>query len=251
MYAARHGHSSCCNSLVQQGANLNLQSDEGHSALMLATMESHFDVATGLLHHGAAATARDVLGNTVLMFAAAATAASSSPTTTTDQAISDLASDAVRLRAQDDAAAQALRLLSGVLAAAAAAVPPPANRDHQQSSKQEDGDDDNDDNDDDGAQLSNDGETEAAASPMAEVNKAVELREKREQQDEQQEQEGKADSSSGGGNALGRIRRAGGRVVETRTLGGLMGLSAAAQVILFDQSYDQSCLLSYRIYGRS
>lgn len=49
MLAASHGHETTCNLLIEVGADLNVQDNDGSTALMCATEHGHADVVRLLL----------------------------------------------------------------------------------------------------------------------------------------------------------------------------------------------------------
>jgi ankyrin repeat protein len=74
MWAASRGHELVALTLMELGANPNLRSSIGHSALMEAARGCHLDVVKLLVKHGADVNAADIRrkgGYTPLMYAAA------------------------------------------------------------------------------------------------------------------------------------------------------------------------------------
>ena len=70
MWAAVYGHLNVAKLLLENGANINAQSDiENLTALMWAALNDHLDVAELLLENGADITIRDRTGETALEMA--------------------------------------------------------------------------------------------------------------------------------------------------------------------------------------
>ncbi|KAJ8533222.1 hypothetical protein ON010_g14032 [Phytophthora cinnamomi] len=70
MWAARNGQIQVVQSLIDGGADVNAQDDEGQTALMAAAEYDQIDIVRYLIKHGASLTATDNIGDTVLMITA-------------------------------------------------------------------------------------------------------------------------------------------------------------------------------------
>jgi uncharacterized protein len=66
MYAARQGATSAARALAETGANLNLTDPDGTSALVLAIINAHYDLAAMLIDKGADANVGDTSGMAAL-----------------------------------------------------------------------------------------------------------------------------------------------------------------------------------------
>lgn len=69
MVAILGGHTDIAKLLIEKGAKLNEQNIEENTALMLAIIEGHTDIAQLLIEKGAAVNCEDFEGTTTLMFA--------------------------------------------------------------------------------------------------------------------------------------------------------------------------------------
>ena len=70
MWAAQRGHIDIVRYLVEQGAEVNLQYKDGYTALMQAVREGHTSIVRYLVEHGADLSVQDRMGGTALMQAA-------------------------------------------------------------------------------------------------------------------------------------------------------------------------------------
>jgi ankyrin repeat protein len=69
LYAAREGCYACVEALIEAGAEVNLPTPEGVTALMIALDNNHNDVARFLMDHGANPHVWDLYGRTALYIA--------------------------------------------------------------------------------------------------------------------------------------------------------------------------------------
>ncbi|CAI8043582.1 Putative ankyrin repeat protein MM_0045, partial [Geodia barretti] len=69
MMAASRGHIDFVVDFVQEEANLDLQKNDGNSALMLATIDGHTDIAVELVKAGAKLDLQNKNGNSALIIA--------------------------------------------------------------------------------------------------------------------------------------------------------------------------------------
>jgi ankyrin repeat protein len=69
MYAVIDEENEVVKLLLENGANVNIQDDNGYTALHFASKENLLDVAKLLLEHGANTNTQDVHGNTPLFWA--------------------------------------------------------------------------------------------------------------------------------------------------------------------------------------
>ena len=69
MYAINDGHTDIARLLIENGANVNIQNDDGYTALMYATMMNNIDIVKLLLENGANVNIQNNRGSTALELA--------------------------------------------------------------------------------------------------------------------------------------------------------------------------------------
>ncbi|MCE3009228.1 MAG: ankyrin repeat domain-containing protein [Proteobacteria bacterium] len=65
--AARQGQKALLNECLKSGTEINMKNEKGHSALMLAAYNGHYDATEFLIQSGADVNSVDLDGNSVLM----------------------------------------------------------------------------------------------------------------------------------------------------------------------------------------
>ncbi len=68
-FAAREGQLAAVHSLIYNGADLDIQDEEGSTPALLATLNGHYEIAAALLNAGADVNIQDKRGRTVLFMA--------------------------------------------------------------------------------------------------------------------------------------------------------------------------------------
>ncbi|CAI8045391.1 Kinase D-interacting substrate of 220 kDa, partial [Geodia barretti] len=59
MYASENGHVEVVDKLLQHGATVDLQKENGWSSLMAASLDGHVEVVDKLIQHGATVDLQD------------------------------------------------------------------------------------------------------------------------------------------------------------------------------------------------